>query len=411
VKVISLLVPQSGPVEVDELCARFRSNAGQLRPFDPATLAFCNSFSRALFQDSVAKRFPELQALAFWMRKSEVHRMKEQFEALGSERTLLMPRGLVFHIPPSNVDTIFIYSWILSVLVGNSNIIRFSERAGEAATTICRLLAATLAQQDAALQYSTAIVRYGRDQAITAAFSAACDVRVIWGGDATVNSIRTLPLPPHATELTFPDRYSLVVLRASAYLALQEKGRQEIAGRFYNDTFWFDQMACSSPRTTVWVGSQEDCASASRQFYLNLDREVKAHSYVLPTGPRLNKMTFAYRAILDQPAIEHQERYGAEITVLQLANLADVRREHCGGGLLFEAWTPALNDLATLIGRRDQTITHFGFEAGELRDLVYKLGGRGGDRFVPIGQALTFNRFWDGYDLMREFTRAVYIQA
>ena len=93
-----------------------------------------------------------------------------------------MPRGVVFHIPPSNVDTIFIYSWILSVLAGNSNIIRFSERAGEAATTICRVLGETLAKHDPALQQTTAIVRYGRDRAISSAISAACDVRVIWEG-------------------------------------------------------------------------------------------------------------------------------------------------------------------------------------------------------------------------------------
>jgi hypothetical protein len=407
---VALLVPNSGSIEVDELCAKLRT-LDRLAPFHAATLAFCDSFAQALFHDPSARRYPELQALAFWMRKSSLVRMKEQFESLASERTILVPRGLVFHIPPSNVDTIFVYSWILSVLAGNTNIIRFSERAGEAATIICGLLADTLAKQDSVLQHSTAIVRYGRDREITAAISAACDVRVIWGGDATVNAIRPLPLPPHAAELTFPDRYSLVVLRASAYLALEEKGRQELAKNFYNDTFWFDQMACSSPRTTIWVGSKEDCEPASQQFYRELDRQVKQHGYELPTGPRLNKLTFAYRAILDQPDIEQMHRYGAETTILQLADLACVRSEQCGGGLLFEAWTPALNDLTSIIERRDQTVTHFGFEAGELRELVLKLGGRGGDRFVPIGQALTFNRFWDGYDLLREFSRTVYIQS
>jgi hypothetical protein len=406
-----LLVPDSGTVDVHELCAKLRAASGRLEPFHPSILEFCGNFSRALFHDPMARRYAELQALAFWMRKSEMQRMKTQFDSLGSEQTLLMPRGVVFHIPPSNVDTIFIYSWILSVLAGNSNIIRFSERAGEAATTICRVLGETLAKHDPALQQTTAIVRYGRDRAISSAISASCDVRVIWGGDATVNDIRSLPLPPHATELTFADRYSLVVLRASAYLALDEKGRRDLAARFYNDTFWFDQMACSSPRTAIWVGSAEDCGEASRQFYPELAREVKTRGHELPTGPRINKLTFAYRAILDQPAIEQQELYGPEITTLKLADLASVRREHCGGGLLFQAWTTTLNDLSTIIERRDQTITHFGFASSELRELARTLGGKGGDRFVPIGQALTFNRFWDGYDLLREFTRTVYIQV
>jgi hypothetical protein len=33
------------------------------------------------------------------------------------------------------------------------------------------------------------------------------------------------------------------------------------------------------------------------------------------------------------------------------------------------------------------------------------LGGRGVDRIVPFGSALTFGAIWDGYDLPREFTR------
>jgi hypothetical protein len=30
---------------------------------------------------------------------------------------------------------------------------------------------------------------------------------------------------------------------------------------------------------------------------------------------------------------------------------------------------------------------------------------------VPIGQALQFHRYWDGYDLLQEFCRCVYIEA
>jgi len=33
------------------------------------------------------------------------------------------------------------------------------------------------------------------------------------------------------------------------------------------------------------------------------------------------------------------------------------------------------------------------------------VGGRGIDRVVPFGQALSFASVWDGYDLLTEFTR------
>jgi len=38
------------------------------------------------------------------------------------------------------------------------------------------------------------------------------------------------------------------------------------------------------------------------------------------------------------------------------------------------------------------------------------LNGRGIDRIVPLGKALTFNRYWDGYDLLAEMIRHVYVE-
>jgi hypothetical protein len=50
-------------------------------------------------------------------------------------------------------------------------------------------------------------------------------------------------------------------------------------------------------------------------------------------------------------------------------------------------------------------LSHFGFTEAELTDLVRALAGRGIDRVVPVGQVLAFAPIWDGYDLLREFTR------
>jgi hypothetical protein len=169
-------------------------------------------------------------------------------------------------------------------------------------------------------------------------------------------------------------------------------------------------MACSSPRVVIWVGEQEICERASTAFYDELEGEVSRKQYALATGPRLNKLTFAYRAILDQPVTRFQQA-GPECAVLTLQEVSNLDREHCGGGLLFQAYAKELNEIAPLVIRRDQTLTHFGFTRDELRNLAGLLNGRGIDRIVPVGHALNFNRFWDGYDLLREFTRTVYIQS
>ena len=407
---VAQIVPRQESIDLEALLKRLSDPGRRAMPFSDGILDFCARFSTALFRDGEARRYPELQALAFWMRKSELTRMKAEFESLQSEATLLMPRGLVFHVPPSNVDTIFIYSWILSVITGNTNVIRISDRAADASSVICRIFNVVAAESDPAVAQNTAMLRYGREQEITAAISAVADVRVIWGGDATVNTIRAIPLPPHGQELTFPDRYALAVLKASAYLDLDRAGREALAGQFYNDTFWFDQMACSSPRVVIWQGPKEHCERASAFFYDELEREVAKKQYALATGPKLSKLTFAYRAILDQPVTQYRQA-GPECAVLTLEEVANLDREHCGGGLLFQAYANELNDIVPLIVRRDQTLTHFGFDGNELRQFAIALNGRGIDRIVPMGHALNFNRFWDGYDLLREFTRTVHIQV
>src|SRR6266849_1351528 len=236
------LVPCAEEIELDEILAGLRdTSGGTLAPFTPEILEFCANFSRGLFRDAEAKRFPELQALAFWMRKSELERLRQEFDRLKTSRTLPVPRGLVFHVPPANVDTIFMYSWLVSIMAGNRNILRISPRAAVQTTIICRVLNECLEGADAAMRDNTVMIRYGHEPEITAAISAVADVRVIWGGDASVNTIRSVRIPPHCKELAFPDRYSLSVMRTSKYLGLEESARRDVAAQFYNDTYWFDQ--------------------------------------------------------------------------------------------------------------------------------------------------------------------------
>jgi hypothetical protein len=210
--------------------------------------------------------------------------------------------------------------------------------------------------------------------------------------------------------LTFPDRYSLAVVKAGAWLAQAAEERQGIAERFFNDTYWFDQMACSSPRVVIWCGQTEECVQASSEFYRELAAEIAKKGYALPAGPRLNKLTFAYRAILDEPVVA-VEQAGPECTVLSLDEVSEFPRGHCGGGLLFQVRIENLLDMVRLIQHKDQTLTYFGFNGDELRALVRVLNGGGIDRIVPIGHALNFHRFWDGYDLLRSFTRTVYVES
>jgi hypothetical protein len=404
---VEQVVPSAASIELAAMLTELKHAGSGLEPFADEVIGFCTDFSRALFNDVEAKGYPELQALAFWMRKAELVRMREEFAALAPPETLRVPRGLVFHIPPANVDTIFIYSWLVAVLTGNTNIIRLSPRASVQTDVMCRVFSATLQTAAPALRHNTVMLRYGHEQEVTAQISAAADVRIVWGGDATVRTIRAIPLPPHATELTFPDRYSLAVIHTARYLAADAARRERLAEDFFNDTLWFDQMACSSPRLVVWQGEAADTAAASAWFLALLKTCIDRKGYQVQPQTRLHRFTFACAAALDGRASFYQDRQ--EIAILETEDLRQVSRDHCGGGLLFQHRITALEELIPFVGRRDQTMTYFGFDPAELKAFARKLNGRGLDRIVPAGQALRFHRFWDGYDLLQELTRHVYI--
>jgi Rad3-related DNA helicase len=111
--------------------------------------------------------------------------------------------------------------------------------------------------------------------------------------------------------------------------------------------------------------------------------------------------------ILDRP-VNQTNRFPA-LTVLNLTTLQAFDRNHPGGGIFLQASIEELNQLVSVLSRKDQTLTTFGFAEHELREFAKKLNGRALERIVPIGQALEFGRFWDGHDLLQAFCRNVFI--
>jgi len=396
---VQQLLPTRRSVDLGEVLARLNS-APVVAPFDPSRMEFVGEVSRRLGRR--ARGLPETQALAYWMRTSELRRLEESFLELGSEQIILMPRGTVFHIPPANVDTLFVYSWVLSTLVGNRNIVRLSSRATDQSNLIIDTISEVMADHpDVAL--ASSMITYGHDDAISSIISSSCDVRVIWGGDATVNRLRSIPIPAHASELVFADRFSMAAIGIMAYSSLATHERNRLAELFFSDAYWFDQLGCSSARLLLWVGA-DDPRSCATDFYDRV-REVARHKgYVVDTSAAIAKLAQAYGTMIDADVSRYIARDNT-LGVLEMASFPDVRGEFCGAGLFYQLHAANLTEIVPHIRRADQTLATFGIADADLRNLVTDLRGRGIDRIVPFGQALQFNRYWDGYDLLAELTR------
>ena len=174
-------------------------------------------------------------ALAFWMRKSHIKQLEEHFKTI-SQNKIMFGRGIVFHIAPSNVDTIFIYSWFISLLVGNSNILRISEKENMQTNILLELINNVLENEKyLKIRDKIAVIRYGHIDEITKEMSIIADVSIIWGVDNTVNDIRQIPIKPTSIELTFANKFSLCVINSKEFLNSPEEEIDKIIKSFYND--------------------------------------------------------------------------------------------------------------------------------------------------------------------------------
>ena len=379
-------------------------------PFCNEALSFVDEFSRQLLNSPVAKKYPELMALGFWMRKGRIAHLKNDFEQSHKNR-VLQGRGTVFHIAPANVDTLFVYSWFLSLLVGNINIVRLSGTTSPQLTILIDVFNDLLEQERfASIHQRTLLIRYVHDDEVTGYFSGRCDVRVIWGGDATIQHIRSIPVPPTAVEIPFADKFSLSVIDAATFN--QDNEQSTVIDRFYNDAYWFGQLACSSPRLLVWVGSAGVVQTAQEAWWPLLEEKTIQARPELSAADVMNKIVTADMMAINYPHVKICRDKHGYIYRVQVHSLGDVDEQiHCGGGLFFETSIDTLTELAPYISGRNQTVTSFGFSNNDWRHWLKSSRPAGIDRIVPMGQALNFSAVWDGVDLLRSFCREITVEV
>jgi hypothetical protein len=379
-------------------------------PFAAARMDTLARLSAALLADPVLRRDPASVSVAYWLRKAHLARLAEEHarRAATEPDVLRVPVGRVLHLAPSNVDTLFIYSWALAYLCGNASVVRLSQESGIVVEALLRVIG-SVAAADTELRGSNRFVTYGHDDEITAALSAWCAHRVIWGGDAAVSAIRPLPLPPHASERVFGSKYSFAVIDAARFDAAPEEERARVAAGFFNDLFWFDQMACSSPHVVFWIGPAPDAEAAALDFERALQAEVGRRGFEPPVSSAVHRRTYAFglAASTDvRVVLEHPGFVGVHVR-----DRAALDKGVCGGGLLRHVPVSELSEVLGFVDEGDQTLTHWGIDGAALRDFAAQAGARGLDRVVPIGEALAFDVVWDGYHLVDDMLRRVRVRG
>jgi hypothetical protein len=405
---VRVLVPANEPKGL----AAFLSATREIKaePFAVTRLDTLARLSAALLADPVLRQDPASVSVAYWLRRAQLTRLAEEHarRAAMEPDVLRVPVGCVLHMAPSNVDTLFLYSWALAYLCGNASIVRLSQEQGIIVTALLRVID-SVAADDVELRRSNRFVTYGHDDVVTTALSEWCAHRIIWGGDEAVAAIRPLPLPPHASERVFGSKYSFAVIDAGRFQQASEREHSQLASAFFNDLFWFDQMACSSPQTVFWIGPDETAEAAAAEFERSLQAEVERRHFKTPVSSAVHRRTHAFgiAASTDvRVVLEHPGFVG-----VHLPDHAALTKDICGGGLLRHVSVDRLSEVLPFVGEGDQTMTYWGVEGTALRAFAAAAGARGLDRVVPIGEALAFDVVWDGFHLVDDMLRRIRVRS
>jgi hypothetical protein len=374
--------------------------------FTDERIGVLDRLSRSLLAHPELRRDPSTVALAFWLRKANLVRLRTRFMERNGDAgdSVIVPAGRVFHVAPANVDTLFVYSWALSFLCGNRNAVRLSTRTGGLVTTLIAVLTG-LMKTEPLLADGNAFIQYERSDEINEALSLWCHHRIVWGGDDSVNALRRARLNPHASERAFASKYSWSVIHAGAWLDAGSAKQETLAEQFFNDVFWFDQMACSSPHAVCWIGAPADRERAVTVFDAVLTEVIKRKGAAPDFSVAVQRRNRAF-SVATTEGVQFDPAQ-TEFTSVRLRESTGLDKEICGGGFLLHAGAGTLLETVGFVTELDQTVTHFGFPVSELREFAAAAGARGLDRIVPIGEALAFAPEWDGYDLLKDFTRTV----
>ena len=371
-------------------------------PFNDTACGLLTDLSAMLMRNKEAKQQADVIAFAFWCRKSQIARLKEDYV----DKYTRMGRGTAFHVCPSNVPVNAFYSFAFGLLAGNRNIVRLPSKGSMSIDIILKALNDLLSEKKYCdLARSNVFIRYDSTTEATLKLSALCDARIIWGGDNTIAKIRKSPIPARTHEITFADRYSFAVIDAASVGRLTESDLKKLAVAFFNDTLQMDQNACSSPHLIIWLNGTE--REAKTRFWHAL-KNYTEQRYALESTQSVDRYTRMLSGFITGPDQHLLTNLAESIQRVHLQYLpADVDRMRGVYGLFYEYDAVDVSEVAHIVNKKYQTLTYYGLDTKVLSEFVTKNRLSGIDRIVPIGDALNIDTIWDGHDVLRELTRII----
>lgn len=366
--------------------------------FAEQDMDYCQALSRALLTHKQIKEFPDLVALGYWLRRSNLTRVLEPYR---QGNIIHRPLGTVYHSTPSNVDSLFVYSSILSLLCGNVNSIRLSSRRGGSSELLVQTIA-SLAEKYPSQNARMQLFRCEYDEPELAQLVCNVDARVLWGSDTSIVNQRKTLLAPHARELSFGHKFSLCALDAKAIIAAPNQKLTKLIADFIKDNYTFSQQACSSAKAIVWCGVEAEVKLAQDIFWAELDLQT-FDKQLLSSSELYSAQAMSQQLILLDEAVDSfcMQVKACRLGVTQLTS--NQVKHHTGNGVFLEIMLSELKELTPILTSEHQTMSYWGFDKTDFK--IWASQQLYLDRIVPVGESLQFDLIWDGLNLIHGFSR------
>lgn len=311
--------------------------------FSDYSIALLNNLSIELYKSPKIREYPDVATFAFFCRKANVLKIKSKYNQAGFR----LGRGVVFHIAPSNVPVNFAYSMVAGLLSGNNNIVRVPSKNFEQVSIIIDALKnVTTDNKFSELEDRLFLVKYQKTSDSTEYFSSICDVRVIWGGDQTIDLVRINKIQPRSIDITFSDRYSFAIINADEII--KENNINKVADNFFNDTYLFDQNACSAPRIVTWIGTEVVINEAKKIFWNSVQNRIK--NYDFSPILAIDKLV----SLLQQSTMDHKLTKAKSINnklwrIKTPTLYKELENFTCAGGYFLEYNAKSINEIALFV--------------------------------------------------------------
>lgn len=354
--------------------------------------------------------------LVFWLRRNNLERLLDINFGAGRRECLdrfvevpggmlrAQPAGVVGHWVAGNVPTLSIFSWVLSLLVKNTAIVRLSEQTLETVELLLSVFqeAGTDELSGEQILNTVRFLHFPRDNDdCHKRMSLESDAKIIWGSAQAVHSVTSLPRQEHCNELVFGPKYSLGVIDRE----MQENKLTETARAFVRDIIIFDQRACSSPQTIFVEPSSVDPDELVQAFAAQFQRSAPKNTIDTYTASRIYNTRAMWGLSEDRTFCGSE---GADWTVCYDTDVE--LKEAVQSRTVFLSRVDDIMDVIPLLNPKIQTIglaVSDKDKAIRFADAATRLGV---SRCVKPGLMNVYDLPWDGKMALSELVRWVTLQ-